>query len=248
MDIVIKSFSIKQSMSSSKTIYASIGAGLSIAFGGALYALISSFHGNSFLNKWLGASFFSLGLILIVFCKGQLFTGNVLMIFNLLKRNMSLTPMFRNWGYVYFGNFLGSLLFVGFIYIICHYLSFNHFLSLKLVSIAEYKINQSSLFLLFKAIACNILVCLAVYYSIIMKKWWSKIIAIVIFITLFVGLGFEHSIANMFFIPVGLAIEGKVNAQSAYGLLYNLLWVTLGNIIGGSIVSLMIFLRSEKAN
>lgn len=246
MNLLIKSLSLKQNMSIYKTLYASIGAGLSIAFGGALFALISSIETNSFFHKWLGAAAFSIGLILIVLFKWQLFTGNVLMTFNFLKRNMTFKSVLKNWSLVYLGNFMGSLILVLLLFGLFNEQSFDNSLSLRLISIAEGKISQNSGVLLFKAIACNILVCLAVYLSIVMRKWWSKMIAIVIPITLFVGLGFEHSVANMFLIPIGLIIDDKVTLQSATGLFYNLLWVTIGNIIGGCVVSIIIYFRSEK--
>ncbi len=246
MSVLSKSSLLKEKASTPSTFSAAFWAGASIALGASLFALISSLNGDVTLYKWIGAGAFSVGLILIVFLKGQLFTGNNLMIYSILKREMTFMSLLRNWGFVYLGNFIGSIAFVCAIWFFHLNYVLDEGLVMRLAAIAKAKISASSGVLFFKAIACNILVCLAVYHSIAAKKWWLKIIAVIIPITLFVGLGFEHSIANMFLIPIGLVIGGGLNSFTAIGLFYNLLWVTLGNIIGGAVVSLVIFIRSHK--
>jgi formate/nitrite transporter len=246
VNILLKNIKLKNDASLLSTFYASFWAGIAIAFGAILFALLSSLSGDKVLYKWLGALAFSIGLILIVFFKGQLFTGNNLMIFSVLKRELSFISLAKNWSRVYLGNFVGSIVFVFIIWLLHQFFSFNDELITRLSVIANNKVSQTSVILFFKAIACNVLVCLAVYLSVVSNNLWKKVISIIAPITLFVGLGFEHSVANMFLIPIGFLINGHIDTVGSFGFLYNLTWVTLGNIIGGGIVSLFIFVCDDK--
>ncbi len=190
---------------------------------------------------------FSLGLILVVLAGAELFTGNNLIVMAYLAGRIPLLRLLRNWGIVYVGNFVGAL---GTVLLV--YLSGQHTLSggaigLVAINIGAYKAGLAFGNAFYLGVLCNALVCLAVWLTMGARTSTDKILAIIFPISAFVAVGFEHSIANMYFVPLALLIKsdaaflaqvGKTAADyGALGwtnfLLNNLLPVTLGNVVGG---------------
>jgi formate/nitrite transporter len=198
-------------------------------------------------SKFLGGVMFSVGLILVVIGGAELFTGNNLIMLPCLQRTPGCTVkgLIRNWVIVYIGNFVGAMLLVLIIFGSGLYKTTNYNLGVAALSTAASKVTLSFTEALCRGIACNWLVCLAVWLSTASDDVTGKIFAIFFPITAFVASGFEHSIANMFFIPMGLFLKDvstvvektSLNLESLTWnsfLFNNLLPVTMGNIIGGA--------------
>lgn len=216
-------------------------AGIYIAFGAAVATAVSS--GGTLdagLAKFLAGSVFSVGLILVLILGSELFTGNILMTIGLIYQKYSFTRVLRNWLVVYLGNFLGSMIIA--------WLVFNSGLLVHLGSltsigdvaakVAETKLQLSFTEALCRGILCNMLVCLAVIMCIASKTLGGKILGIYFPIMTFVASGYEHSVANMYFLPVGLMAKGEF-ISSFFAIFNNLIPVTIGNIIGGLLIVLL---------
>lgn len=225
-----------------------IFAGVYIGFGAALATLVShdaSQYIGLGLAKFFAGAVFSVGLMLVVIAGSELFTGNNLIMVSVLSGDTKMSKMLRNWGIVYFANFLGALLLVGIMYGTGLWKGGNMGVGVKALAIANAKVNIPFGEALFRGIGCNWLVCLAVWMMISSRTVVGKIFAAFFPIMAFVALGFEHSVANMYFIPMGLFLKGGAVAAKAGLDLANLTWgaffvknlipVTIGNIIGGSI-------------
>jgi len=239
-------------------------AGAFIAFG-AIFATTVATGASGVLTygvtKLLIGLVFCLGLILVVVGGAELFTGNNLIVMAWASGKVSTKGLLRNWGIVYVGNFIGSLVTVGLVFASKQYLSASGGIGATALSIANGKVGFGFWQALSLGILCNILVCLAVWLTFSARSTVDKISAIIFPITAFVAAGFEHSVANMYFVPIGLAIKDFDPAFAAstgldlsgltWGafLLNNLLPVTIGNIIGGSVfvaaIYWMIFLRKQ---
>jgi formate/nitrite transporter len=195
---------------------------------------------------------FSLGLILVIVGGAELFTGNNLIVMAFMSRKISFRQLLRNWAIVYAGNFLGSVLTAAIMFLTGQYLQGNGAVGLNALNIATAKTGIDFLPALCSGIMCNALVCLAVWLTYSARTTTDKILAIIPPITAFVAAGFEHSIANMYFIPIGLFIKnwgtpaffdtiGKTagdfsNLTWGKFFIANLLPVTIGNIIGGAVM------------
>lgn len=217
------------------------------------------------ITKLIGGVSFCLGLILVVVAGAELFTGNNLIIMAWANRRISTSSLLRNWGIVYVGNFVGAILTVIVMLFSGQYTFGNGGVGLNALNIAQVKVGYGFIQAIFLGSLCNMLVCLAVWLVFSARTTTDKILSIIFPITAFVAAGFEHSIANMYFIPVGLGIKqfagdafwssiGSSPAEYAaltWGnfLLRNLLPVTIGNIIGGAlgvgIVYYVIYLRNK---
>jgi formate transporter len=200
------------------------------------------------LARLLGGLTFCLGLILVVVSGAELFTGNNLIVMAWASGRVSTAALLRNWGIVYMGNFIGSLATAALMFLTRQYASGAGSVGEMALKIASSKVNLGFVQAIALGILCNSLVCLAVWMTYSSRTTTGKIMAIIFPITAFVAAGFEHSVANMYFIPYGLFIQqfdptfvaslgDKVNLVGlSWGsfLLNNLLPVTIGNIIGGA--------------
>ena len=220
-------------------LFFGILAGIYIGFG-AQCALTVSSGGNLYpgFTKFLAGSVFSVGLMLVLIPGAELFTGNLLMTIGFFEGKYNLFKLLRNWIIVYIGNFLGSI-FLAYIVLKTNLLG-NIFSGLTPIGqtalkVAETKIGLSFVKSLSRGILCNMLVCLAVIMCISSLTITGKIFGIYFPIMTFVASGYEHSIANMFFIPLGLMVKGSFFSEFIY-IWKNLIPVTIGNIIGGLIV------------
>jgi formate transporter len=243
----------KTSLSIPKQLMLGFLAGAFIAFGGMLAITVGSgspelAKANPGLGKFLFAAVFPVGLMLVVIAGSELFTGNVGIIPTAcLSGAAKWRNLLRNWGVVYLGNFAGALFVALFVAFWSGLINASgpvpadpataplaYKLGLAIKSIAEAKVKIPWGQALLRGIACNWLVCLAVWMAIASDDIASKILAIWFPIMAFVALGLEHSIANMFFIPLGMLNGASVTIGQF--LWNNLLPVTVGNIIGGAIL------------
>lgn len=207
-------------------------AGLFIGFGGLGNIIISQTLGNidAGLAKFAGAAVFPVGLMLVVIAGAELFTGNNLMTLSFMEKKITLSQMFRNWGIVWVANLVGSILLV---LIVFYGGVLSGDAATKSIAIAEAKASLDITTLIFRGILCNIIVVLAVWMATSAQDIISKIFACWFPIMLFVLCGFEHSVANMYFIPMGMILGAKVTMAQ---LIKNLVFVSIGNIIGGAII------------
>lgn len=227
----------KGSYSTNKTLILAFLAGAYIAFGGLLAIIIGGgipgiAAENPGISKFLFGAAFPLGLILVVLVGAELFTGNTAyFIPNVLNKTQKLSAMLRNWLLVYVGNFIGAVFVAYFIVYLTHIVHKTPFID-SVHTLAISKTSHTFLVTFLKGIGANWLVCLALWQGMAAKDVSGKIIAIWWPVMAFVTFGFEHSIANMFFIP--LAIFEGADITWASFIIDNLIPATLGNIVGGS--------------
>jgi len=239
-------------------------AGFFIGLGAMFCTLVTTDIQIGFgLMKLLGGVVFCLGLILVVLAGAELFTGNALMVASRASGKIRLSQMFQNWGIVYFTNLIGSLLLVLVVFYSQFWALDGYKVGVNALSIANAKVSLMFWPAFARGILCNILVCLAVWLCFGARSTVDKIFAILFPITAFVACGFEHSVANMYFIPAGIAMAGQAKVLEAAGLtasqvanlnvagfVGNLVPVTLGNIVGGTFVGSiywLVYLRKERA-
>ena len=209
-------------------------AGAFISLGAIFYTVVISTSSDS-ITRLLGGLSFSLGLILVIIAGAELFTGNNLIAMAWASRLIGIRDLLRNWIIVYIGNVigcLGTVLLVMWANVANRY---GNSVGDIAVQIARYKADLSLGEAFARGILCNALVCLAVWLAMGGRTVSDKILAIVFPITAFVVIGLEHSIANWFFLPYGLALD-EYTTVSLAGVCRNLLGVTAGNIVGGTLL------------
>ena len=216
-------------------------AGIYISFGANVAtAVLSGGTLDPGLARFLSGTVFSVGLMLVLIPGSELFTGNILMAIGFIYRKYSFVKVLRNWLVVYFGNFLGALFIV---WLVVNSGLLGHLGNLTpagdvAVKIAEEKLSLGFTEALCRGILCNMLVCLAVIMSIASRSLVGKIFGIYFPIMAFVASGYEHSVANMYFLPVGLIMKGEFTSNF-FTMFNNLIPVTIGNIIGGLLIVLL---------
>lgn len=235
------------------TVTLGILAGTFIAFAGEFYTMvIFDARVGSSLAKLLGGISFSLGLILVVIAGAELFTGNTLLIIAMMTKKITWRLLLRNWVLVYIGNFIGSLFIVLLVYYSEQWHLGNFSFGAVTLKIALDKVSNDFITTMIRGILANTLVVMAIWLSYSGRTVTDKLLAIIFPITAFVASGFEHSIANMYFIPFGLLLKSNIQVQNTFVKLFgnldlspltasnfvlkNLFPVTLGNIIGGGLL------------
>ncbi|KAF0247085.1 MAG: formate [Planctomycetota bacterium] len=225
-------------------------AGVFIALGAAFSTVAATDprlgYGPSRLLTGLA---FSLGLILVVVAGAELFTGNNLVVMAWASRRVSTARLLRNWFWVYFGNFGGAAATAVAFYFTRRWEDAGGQLGATALGIAKAKCSLPFGTAFVLGVLCNALVCLAVWLCFSARSTTDKVLAIVFPITAFVALGLEHSVANMYFIPLGMLLRSEpvvlaaggwgpeaVSRVGWEGLLGNLLPVTLGNVVGGGLM------------
>jgi len=209
------------------------------------------------VTRLLAGLAFTVGLILVVVGGSELFTGNNLIMMAFASKKVSLGGLLRNWGIVYLGNFVGSIVTAYIVFLGKQYSFGNGAIGLTALGIGEAKTSFTFIQAVALGIMCNALVCMAVWMCYSARSTTDKILAIIPPIATFVAAGFEHSVANMYFIPVSLFIKnfgdasffekiGKTAADFPHltwgnFFLGNLLPVTIGNIIGGAFMVGLIY-------
>lgn len=237
-----------------KQLLLAVMAGMFIGLAGNGASISAYAASSAGMAKMLSGVLFGAGLIMVLMAGAELFTGNSLMIIGVMEKKITVSSMMRNWGIVYLGNFIGG---AGLSYLINQTTQLN----MDKGELGAYAINTalSKCTLDFKTafimgIFCNVLVCIAVWISWGGKDIMSKIMGLYFPIWLFVTSGYEHCVANMYFIPVGIFAKNNDVCVSAaaekYGItesalsaldwthfiVNNLIPVTLGNILGGALV------------
>lgn len=204
-------------------------AGAFIGFGGAAFLMVITGADAGFGPvRLLGGVAFSVGLILCIVGGAELFTGNALMVMAAVDRKITVPHLLRNWGVVYLGNLAGA---VGLALAFSLTGLLDAPFGATAAKIATAKANLAPVEALTKGALCNALVCLAVWLSFSARDTTGRILAVLWPVTTFVLLGLEHSIANMFLLPLGMLAGAEVTPLAAAT---SLLWVTLGNILGGA--------------
>ncbi len=218
-------------------------AGGSIGLGALYYTIIVSDPGLSFATaRVMGGLVFSLGLVIVLVGGAELFTGNNLIVMAWASGNVTTRQMLRNWVVVYFGNLIGAVGLVVLVFL-SHHLDMNGGrVGLSILNTAAAKIQPDAVTLFFKGVLCNLLVCLAVWLAYAGRSVTDKVVALVFPVSAFIAAGFEHCVANMYFLPMAwlMTQTGDVppdfdaSAITMTGIIHNLVPVTLGNIVGGA--------------
>jgi len=248
-----------------KMFILAILAGVYIAFGAQLFLLVGSDSTLGFgFTRFLSASVFTVGLMMVVVGGAELFTGNNLVLIAALDKKVTWGELLKNWVVVYIGNFVGSIILAAFLFFGGTWSLSGNLVGANALKVALSKTSLTFAQAFFRGILCNWLVCMAVWMAMASKDVIGKLFAIYFPIMAFVASGFEHSVANMFFIPYGiflksnpkvLEVAGKTLADLAnlnWGTLFtvNLIPVTLGNLVGGAIfvgaVYWYVYLLSKK--
>jgi formate/nitrite transporter len=234
----------------SATFVLAILAGAFIAIGGMLATIVGTDTAGTLgygLSRWLSGAAFGLGLVLVVVAGAELFTGNNLIVMSVVSRKVRLKRLLYNWGVVYVGNFIGALSVVFMVYLAEWWKLDDGAVGANALTIASVKTSEVFGVAFMRGILANVLVCLAIWLATGGRSVIDKVVAIVFPISAFVAAAFEHSIANMYFIPLGMLLHGQpsvvtasgltaaqMSHLTAAGLTMNLVAVTLGNIVGGA--------------
>ena len=218
-------------------------AGGGIGLGALYYTVVVSDAGLSFAAaRVMGGVVFSLGLVIVLVGGAELFTGNNLIVMAWASGNVSAKEMLRNWVVVYFGNLIGALGLVILVFL-SHHLDMNGGrVGLSILNTAVAKIQPDAVTLFFKGVLCNLLVCLAVWLAYAGRTVTDKIVAAILPVSAFIAAGFEHCVANMYFLPLAwlmtrtgdVPADFDASAITMMGIIHNLVPVTLGNIVGGA--------------
>jgi formate/nitrite transporter len=219
------------------SIMLGILAGADIGLGALYYTLVVADPTLSFAAARIaGGVVFSLGLILVVVAGAELFTGNNLLAMAWADGKITSAELLRNWLVVYIANAIGAVGLAVLVYLANHGATNGGAVGNAYVRIAEVKAAMPFSEAFFKGMLCNTLVCLAVWLAAAGRSVTDKILGIIFPISAFVAAGFEHSIANMYFLPLGMWLDASGAAVTAGGIAHNLIAVTLGNILGGSVL------------
>jgi formate transporter len=221
---------------------------------GAAFATVATTGANSVAgvgpSRVIGGLAFSLGLVLVIVAGAELFTGNNLLVMALVARRLSAKSMLRNWAIVYVGNFVGAVGTALLVFASGQYQDASGAIGKQALETAATKTSLDLHEAVVRGVLANVLVCLAIWLCWSARSVTDKVVAIVLPITAFVAGGFEHSIANMYFLPMGLLVKAGAprsfwtdtgGSASAYdeltwscALFDNLLPVTVGNMVGGA--------------
>lgn len=244
----------KVSKPAATSVALAISAGLFIALGYLFFITVTTGGETSGWGslRLLGGLAFSTGLIMVVLCGGELFTSSVLSAIAAANRQIGVGRMLRIWGWVYVGNLLGALLLVALVMAGRLYLLDQGQWGLNVLNLAQHKLHHGMAAAFALGVLCNLLVCLAVWMSFSSEQVLTKALLLMLPVALFVSSGFEHCVANMFVVPLAMAIYhwapphfwlqvGVDAGQFADLRLWtfisaNLLPVTVGNIVGGALL------------
>lgn len=234
------------------TVMLGILAGVFIGLAGEFYTMCTFDTQTGYsLTKLLGGLAFSLGLILVVITGAELFTGNTLLVIAYMTKKITLGDLLRNWLLVYIGNFIGASLVVFLVLYSKQWAVKEYAFAVEAVKIGTTKLSYDFFTVIIRGILANLLVVLGVWLSYAGRTLSDKLLAVIFPVTAFVASGFEHSIANMYFIPLALSLKSLPQVQQALshlahpivfdnltvpGFIFNnLIPATIGNIIGGGI-------------
>lgn len=241
---------VKAALAADKLFVLAVLAGAFIALGAVFATTVMAGGGLSFgVQRLLGGLAFSLGLVLVVVAGAELFTGNNLVVMAWASGRVATRRVLWTWLLVYVGNFVGAIATAALMYATRQYRFGGGAVGEQALTIAAAKTDLGLVQALALGAFCNALVCLAVWLTYSARSTTDKILAVIPPITAFVAAGFEHSVANMYFIPIGLFVRedstwlaGVSGLPDLSGLTWgaflaeNLLPVTIGNIVGGTVM------------
>lgn len=242
-----------------------IFGGFFIALAFVFFTLVTTGSGTMpyGMAKLVGGICFSMGLMLVILCGSDLFTSTTMTMVAKASKKITWWELIRNWMTVYIGNFSGALLLVAIIYLSGHPWDAGGNIGLNYLNIAQHKIHHTFVEAVALGIMCNVMVCLGAWLAYSGRTTTDKILAVILPVAMFVACGFEHCVANMYEIPMGILLQSTASPEfwTAHGLeaakyadltwvnflWHNLLPVTIGNIIGGSLLigmgNWLLFLR-----
>lgn len=244
----------KAKKTSSMTLSLAVMAGAFIGLAFLFYITVTTGSAGAGwgLSRFAGGLAFSMGLILIVLCGGELFTSSVLTSIAWANKQITFGKMLKTWGKVYVGNFIGAMLLLAIVTAAGLYQMDNGQWGLNALNIAQHKLHHTIIQAFALGILCNLLVCLAIWLTFSSANAMTKAVMTILPVAMFVSSGFEHCVANMFMVPLGIVIQtfapesfwtqvGVAQAQYAdlnitQFVTANLIPVTLGNIVGGSVL------------
>lgn len=236
------------------TFILAVLAGIFIAIAGMFYTIVTAGASNApyGMTKLVGGIAFSSGLMMVVLCGAELFTSNTLLLMGKATGRLNFAQITKNWTIVYFGNMAGSLLFAAMIVFGGVWEGGQGAVGLSSMYIAKAKLSHTFSEALVLGVLCNLLVCLTYWMTLSARTAAGKMFACILPVAAFVAAGFEHSIANMYLLPMGYAVKALAGPEfwQAIGyaaddfakisisniLLMNLIPVTIGNIIGGGVM------------
>jgi formate/nitrite transporter len=240
----------KAALDLASTFALAVLAGAFIAMG-AVFATVATAGGDLpyGVGRLVGGLAFSLGLILVVVAGAELFTGNNLIVMAWASRRVTTLRLLRNWAIVYAGNFVGAIATAALVFASRQYRFGDGAVGQQALAVASAKTGLGFGQAVALGILCNALVCIAVWLTYSARSVTDKILAVIPPIAAFVAAGFEHSVANMYFIPVGLLIqtdeawtaslaEAPDDGSLGWGsfVVDNLIPVTIGNVVGGTVL------------
>ena len=250
---------VKAKDSKAATFWLGVNAGVFIALGAQFATLIMSDSGlHPGLTAVVAGTVFCLGLIMVVVAGAELFTGNCMIFIGYMEKRISTKRIFDHWNLSLIGNFVGSLIVVVFMYKAHQFEFYDYMVGAKALLIANKKVNLTFPAAFSKAVLCNAMVCMAVWVCFSARNVADKIITLCFPIAGFVASGFEHLVANMYFIPMGIFLKGNTEVVAAAEKmagktldLTNLTWkgffvlnqfpVLLGNVFGGVVLAGLAF-------
>ena len=250
---------VKAKDSKAATFWLGVNAGVFIALGAQFATLIMSDSGlHPGLTAVVAGTVFCLGLIMVVVAGAELFTGNCMIFIGYMEKRISTKRIFDHWNLSLIGNFVGSLIVVVFIYKAHQFEFYDYMVGAKALLIANKKVNLTFPAAFSKAVLCNAMVCMAVWVCFSARNVADKIMTLCFPIAGFVASGFEHLVANMYFIPMGIFLKGNTEVVAAAERmagktldLTNLTWkgffvlnqfpVLLGNVFGGVVLAGLAF-------
>ncbi|MEH0666372.1 formate transporter FocA [Vibrio scophthalmi] len=236
-----------------KSFLLAISAGIHIGIAFVFYTIVTTGAGDLpwGITRLLGGLAFSLGLILVVVTGGELFTSSVLTLVARASGKITWQVLVKNWAIVYGGNLVGALLLVACMVMTRQYMFDQGQVGLNAMAISQHKMHHTFLSAVALGVMCNVLVCVGVWMTFSGRTLTDKIAVLVLPVAMFVSAGFEHCIANMFQVPMAIAIKSFAPAEfwqmtganiADYAdlnlvdfFVHNLIPVTLGNIIGGGV-------------
>ena len=244
----------KAKKTSSMTLGLAMMAGAFIGLAFVFYITVTTGSASAGwgLSRLVGGMVFSMGLILIVLCGGELFTSSVLSSISWANRQITFSKMLSLWGKVYIGNFFGAMFMLMLITGGGLFLLNHGQWGLNALNIAQHKLHHTPIQAFTLGVLCNLLVCLAIWMTFSSANALTKAVLMILPVSMFVSSGFEHSVANMFMVPLGIVIQNFAPEQfwqmvgstpqqysdlNIHNFLFaNLLPVTLGNIVGGAVL------------
>ncbi|WP_394130061.1 formate transporter FocA [Shewanella maritima] len=238
-------------------------AGMFIAMAFVFYVTVTTGSTMDWgISRFIGGLAFSLGLILVVICGGELFTSTVLSTIAWAEKKLSSTALLACWSRVYIGNFIGALFMLLLVFGAKMYMLNNGLWGANLLALADHKLHHDWMQAFVLGILCNMMVCLGIWMTLSSKDTLTKALLVMLPVAMFVSSGFEHSIANLFLVPLaiviqhfapesffevaGITVEQYAGLTASNFIFNNLIPVTLGNIVGGGVVVALGYLMIER--